>query len=98
MLNQSFRQVFVTNNPVLLASGTTVDLAVGQVGIFDGKSYAATTAPTYATNKAISLWYGMPDVPTFLMAGIPQTNQASKLIKGKLLKKIRRKSAHRGQN
>jgi hypothetical protein len=98
MLNQSFRQVFVTNNPVLPASGTTVDLAVGQVGIFDGKTYQATAAPTYAANKAISIWYGMPDVPSFLMAGLPQTNQSSKLIKGKLLKKLRRKSASRGQN
>lgn len=98
MLNQSFRQVFVTNTPVLLASGTTVDLAVGQIGIFDGRTNAATTLPTYATNKAIYLTQGMPEVPAFLMAGIPQTNQHSKLIKGKLLKKIRRKSASRGQN
>lgn len=99
MLNQSFRRVFVTNTPVLLASGTTVDLAVGQIGIFDGNTYAAAPAPTYANNKAITIWQGMPDVSHLpLMAGIPQTNQSSKLIKGKLLKKIRRKSAHRGQN
>src|SRR5688572_15615412 len=99
MQNQSFRRVFVSNTPVLLASGTTVDLAVGQIGIFDGNTYAATTAPTYATNKAITIWQGMSDVSHLpLMAGVPQTNQASKLIKGKLLKKIRRKSASRGQN
>lgn len=99
MQNQSFRRVFVTNTPVLLASGTTVDLAVGQVGIFDGNTYAATPAPTYANNKAIYLGQGMSDVSHLpLMAGIPQTNQLSKLIKGKLLKKIRRKSASRGQN
>jgi hypothetical protein len=76
-----------------------VDLAVGQVGFFDGNTYTATTAPTYATNKAIYIGQGMPDVSHLpLMAGIPQTNQLSKLIKGKLLKKIRRKSASRGQN
>lgn len=99
MLNQSFRQVFVSNTDVLLASGTTVDLAPGQVGIFDGNSYSATTSPTYATNKAISIWQGMPDVSHLpLMAGIPQTNQSSKLIKGKLLSKFRRKTANRGQN
>lgn len=99
MQNQSFRRAYVSNTPVLLASGTTVDLAVGQIGIFDGNTYAATTAPTYATNKAITIWQGMPDVSHLpLMAGIPQTNQSSKLIKGKLLKKIRRKSAQRGQN
>lgn len=99
MLNQSFRQVFVTNTSVLPSSGTTVDLAVGQVGIFDAKTYAATAAPTYGVNKAIEIWQGMPDVSHLpLMAGIPQTNQKSKLIKGSLLKKIRVKSAHRGQN
>jgi hypothetical protein len=99
MLNQSFRQVFVANTSVLLPSGSTVDLAPGQIGIFDGNTYAATVSPTYGTNKAISIWQGMPDVSHLpLMAGIPQTNQSSKLIKGKLLKKFRRKSASRGQN
>lgn len=99
MLNQSFRQVLVTSTGVLLPSGTTVDLAVGQIGIFDGNSYQATTSPTYGTNKAISIWQGMPDMSHLpLMAGIPQTNQSSKLIKGKLFKKFRRKSASRGQN
>ncbi len=98
MLNQSFRQVFVTNTPVLLASGSTEDLAVSQVGIFDGNTYQATVTPTYATNKALQISQGMPD--TFwlpLMAGIPQTNQHSKLIKGKLISKFRKKTAHEGQ-
>lgn len=99
MLNQSFRQVFVADTPVLLASGTTVDLAVGQVGIFDANTYAAAPAPTYATNKAIQIWQGMPDLAKYvpLMAGIPLTNQASKLIKGKLITQFRKKSANRGQ-
>lgn len=99
MLNQSFRQVFVADTPVLLASGTTVDLAVGQVGIFDGNTYAATTTPTYANNKAIQIWQGLPDLSYIpLMGGIPLTNQSSKLIKGKLITKFRKKSANRGQN
>jgi hypothetical protein len=98
MLNQSFRQVFVTNTSVLLPSGSTEDLAVSQIGIFDGNTYAATTTPTYGTNKALQISQGMPD--TFwlpLMAGIPQTNQHSKLIKGKLISKFRKKTAHEGQ-
>jgi len=99
MLNQSFRQVFVANTSVLLPSGNTVDLAPGQIAITDGNTYAPTVTPTYGTNKAIQIWQGMPDVSHLpLMAGIPQTNQSSKLIKGKNLKKIRRKSASRGQN
>jgi hypothetical protein len=99
MLNQSFRQVFVANTGVLLQTGTTVDLAAGQVGIFDANTYSAVGSPTYGQNKAIQIWLGMPDVSHLpLMAGIPQTNQSSKLIKGKKLKKIRRKTAARGQN
>lgn len=98
MLNQSFRQVFVATTPTLLSSGSTADLAVGQVAIVDGNTYTPTTSPTYGTNKAISIWLGMPDLSHLtLMAGIPLTNQSSKLIKGKHLKKIRRKRAHRGQ-
>lgn len=98
MLNQSFRQVFVATTPVLLASGSTVDLAVGQVGIVDGNTYAPLSSPTYAINKAIQVWLGMPTMDFPLMAGFRLTNQPSKLIKGKLLKKFRRKTAHRGQN
>jgi hypothetical protein len=76
-----------------------VDLAIGQVGIFDGNTYAATTTPTYATNKAIQIWQGLPDLTYIpLMAGIPLTNQSSKLIKGKLITKFRKKSANLGQN
>ncbi len=98
MLNQSFRQVFVTNTSVLLPSGSTEDLAVSQVGIFDGNTYAATTTPTYGTNKAIQISQGMPDLSYIpLMGGIPLTNQHSKLIKGKLITRFRKKTAHEGQ-
>jgi len=99
MLNQSFRQVFVTKTPVLLASGTTVDLGISQIGIVDGNTYTAAPAPTYANNKAIQIWQGMPDLSFIpLMGGIPKTNQASKLIKGKLITRFRKKTAHQGQN
>lgn len=99
MLNQSFRQVLVSNTPVLLASGTTVDLGLSQIGIFDGNNYQATVTPTYATNKAIQVFQGSPDLSWLpLMAGIPLTNQSSKLIKGKLISKFRKKTANRGQN
>jgi len=89
----------VTNTPVLLASGSTEDLAVSQIGIFDGNTYAATTTPTYAINKALQISQGMPDLSWIpLMGGIPLTNQHSKLIKGKLITKFRKKTAHQGQN
>lgn len=97
-INQSYRHVFVANSSVLLASGTTVDLAPGQVAIVDGNNYKPTVSPTYATNKGIVLYLGMPTHNLPSMAGLPKTNQASKLIKGKLLTKFRRKTAVLGQN
>lgn len=98
MLHQSFRQVFVTNTPVLLPEGQTVDaIAVGQVGVLDGKSYVATTAPTYGKNKALYLVWGQPDLPQSILGG-PNQNEYSKLIKGKLIRNFRGQKASRGQN
>jgi hypothetical protein len=100
MLNQSFRQVFVPKIGVaLLADGATVETLVeGQLGILDGNTMLSEVTPTYATNKAVQLVLGTPDVSHLpLMAGIPQTNEYSKLIKGKSLRKLRRKTGNAGQ-
>lgn len=97
-LYQSFSQVFVTNSPALLAEGKTVDsLAVGQIGLLDGKTYKAVTAPTYAKNKALYAVWGTPDLFAGDFSGVPNENEYSKLIKGKLIKKVRAKKAQRGQ-
>jgi hypothetical protein len=99
MLHQSFRQVFVTNSPALLASGSTVDnLAVGQIGIIDAKTNTAVTAPTYAKTKAFQLVWGTPDINLGLWGGVPNENEYSKLIKGKLIKGFRAKKASRPQS
>jgi len=96
-LYQSFQQVFVTNVPALLAQGKTVDsLAVGQVGFLDGKTYTAVTAPTYAKNKALYAVWGTPDLNAGEFGGVPNENEYSKLIKGKLVRKVRAKKAKRG--
>jgi hypothetical protein len=99
MINQSFRHVLVPKiGTALLADGATVATLVdGQLGILDGATYVSEVTPTYATNKAIQLVLGMPDVPQQLMVGLPQTNQYTKLIKGKFLKRVRRRSYHAGQ-
>jgi hypothetical protein len=100
MLNQSFRQVLVPKiGTSLLADGATVETLVeGQLGILDGNTYVSEVTPTYATNKAIQLVLGTPDTSALpLLAGIPKTNQYTKLIKGKLLKKITRRTSHVGQ-
>lgn len=97
-LYQSYQQVFVTNSPALLASGKTVDsLAVGQFGILDGKTYLATTTPTYANNKALYFVWGTPNVTLGDFGGMPNENEYTKLIKGKLIKRFRAKKAAHGQ-
>jgi len=100
-LNQSFEQVFVLSNPTLLASGTTVDLAVGQVGIFDPeKGYAATASPTYAKNKALIFAQGRPDIShlgEFILNGFEGSSAKSKLVKGKKITGWTGKRASRGK-
>ena len=99
-LNQSFRQVFVTNSPALLADGSTVEnIGVGQVGFVDAKTYIGVTSPTYAKNKGLQIVQGTPDLSYLpLMAGVPNENVYSHLIKGKLIKNFRGKAAKRGRN
>lgn len=97
-LFQSLTQVFVTNSPALLAQGKTVDsLAVGQVAILDGKTNKSVTAPTYANNKAFKLAWGTPNVDLGIMGGVPNENEYSKLIKGKLIRSFRGKKAQKAQ-
>lgn len=94
----SYQQTFVTNAPALLASGKTVDsLAVGQVAILDGKTYVSTTTPTYATNKGLYFVWGTPNITLGDFGGMPNENEYTKLIKGKLIKGFRAKKAARGQ-
>lgn len=97
-LYQSYMQVFVTNSPALLAQGKTVDsLAVGQIGILDAKTHLAVAAPTYAKNKALKAVWGTPNVDNGDFFGAPNENEYSKLIKGKLIRRVRAKHAKRGQ-
>lgn len=97
MSQQSFRTVFVTNSPTLLAQGATVEsLGVHQIAILDAKTHLAVTSPTYATTKALEVVWGTPDLGDLpLMSGVPNQNDYSKLIKGKLLTGFRGKAAKR---
>lgn len=99
-LFQSYMEVFVSNNPSLLAQGQTVEkLAVGQVAILDAKSYLGVTAPTYANNKALQFVWGTKDKPSGITnALVPNKNIYSKLVKGKKIKAFRGKAARKGQN
>lgn len=92
-MNQSFKQVFVTNSGSLLTSGTTTDLAVGQISFFDGDNYVATTTPTYFKNKSLIVGWGYPDVNNALMGGTFSENEKTKKIGGRKIKAVRTKRA-----
>lgn len=100
MSNQSFKMVFVSNNPSLLAQGATVDkLAVGQLGIIDSKTSTGVTSPTYATTKALEFVLGTPDLGDQpLLAGVPNSHIFSKIVKGKAITGFRGKKAKKGQH
>lgn len=84
MVQQSYKEVFVTNNPTLLADGATVETIVaGQIGIIDPKTGLAETTPTYANQKAIKIVWGTTDNATLSSLGVPNENIYSKLILGR---------------
>ena len=99
-MQQSFSQYFITNSPALLAQGSTVEnLGVGQIGILDAKTHTAVTSPTYANVKALEVVWGTPDLGDLpLMAGVPNQNLYSKLIKGKKITGFSGKKAKRPKN
>jgi hypothetical protein len=98
--NQSFRDVFVTNNPALLTSGDSTHLAVGQLGIFNydpKKDRLAVATPNLQVNKAIQLIIGTPPVPTNLLGAVADQSKVSKPIKGKKILSWSGRAAQRGQ-
>lgn len=100
-LNQNYRQVFVLLGSSILAQGTTVDLALGQIGFFDGKTYSATTNPTYANNKALIIAQGrldFSDLTGGLQMHLHGHSDKTKVIKGKSIIDFRGFKARRGQN
>jgi hypothetical protein len=100
MNNRSFRDVFVVNNPALLTSGESTDLAIGQLGIFDYNSERdslATGTPNFLVNKAIQLVIGTPPVPTNLLGAVADQSKRSKPIKGRKITSWQARAAHPGQ-
>ncbi len=97
--NRPHHRHMVTNIPTLLASGSLLDLAVGQIGIFDAKTNQAVASPTYQNNKAIYFAQGTPDRSNFPEgAGVPNMIRKSHIIRGKQLISLHAKKASRGQS
>ena len=54
----SYRYAFAATTSDIPSTGTTVDLGVGQLGVFDGKTFAATSG---VSAKSILIAQGTPD-------------------------------------
>jgi hypothetical protein len=99
-LNGSFIRTLVSNIPDLLSSGSTENLAIGQIGIFDGETYQATTAPVYHRNKSIIIAQGTPGPVAYVkMSGLPgQRSEKSENIKGNLIRNFKSFRGKPGQS
>lgn len=100
-VHKSYRDVFVSNNPDLLAAGFTTDLAATQLGIFvinPKKDDKATAVPNYTTDKTIQLVQGTPETPANIHAAISNQSSRSKPIKGAEILSFSGRKAARGQN
>lgn len=90
----SYRYVFAASTPTLPSSGTTVDLGIGQIGVFDGKTWQATDG---STAKSIVVAQGVPS--TVFPQGVAKTNATYKsgVITGGNLKGFKRVIGQKGQ-
>lgn len=73
-----YRNVFLSNIGELLASGTTTDLAIGQIGIFETKNYTPQTSPS--TAQKIQIFQGTPNTDLPLGAGTPNLSYRTQVI------------------
>jgi len=99
--HQSFRDVFVVNNPALFKSGFADQIANQQLGIFEAdpnKDQTAIAVPSYPANRVIQFIQGTPEVPTNLLGAIANDFKRSKPVKGKKILSFIGRAAERGQN
>jgi len=90
----SYRYVFAASTPNLPASGTTVDLGIGQIGVFDGKTYQATSG---VLAKSIIVAQGTS--PEVFPQGVAKGNFTlkSSVIKGGSVRSWKRVLGAKGQ-
>jgi hypothetical protein len=101
--NGSFTRHLVSNIPAILTSGSTENLAIQQIGIFDGETYKAVTNPVYSRNKSIIIAQGMGgpqvDVTRVKMSGLPGTrSEKTDIIRGSLIRNFKSFRGKKGQN
>ena len=89
----SYRYVFAASTPTIPVSGTTVDLGIGEIGVFDGKTFQATNG---VTAKSILIAQGTPD--TVFPHGVAKSNHTYKtdIIKGAAVKSWKKVNGKKG--
>jgi len=89
----SYRYVFAATTPTIPVSGTTVDLGIGEIGVFDGKTFQATNG---VTAKSILIAQGTPD--TVFPHGIAKSNHTYKtdVIRGSAVKSWKKVNGKKG--
>lgn len=89
----SYRYVFAASTPTIPVSGTTVDLGIGEIGVFDGKTFQATSG---VTAKSILIAQGTPD--TVFPHGVAKSNHTYKtdIIKGTAVKSWKKVNGKKG--
>ena len=89
----SYRYVFAASTPTIPVSGTTVDLGIGEIGVFDGKTFQATDG---VTAKSILIAQGTPD--TVFPHGVAKSNHTYKtdIIKGSAVKSWKKVNGKKG--
>jgi hypothetical protein len=90
----SYRYAFAASTSTIPVSGTTVDLGIGELGVFDGKTWQATNG---LTAKSIVIAQGT-DAQVFPQ-GIAKGNQTYKtgIIKGSAVKSWKKVNGQEGQ-
>lgn len=90
----SYRYAFAATTSTVPVSGTTVDLGIGEIGVFDGKTWQATNG---VTAKSIVIAQGVPD--TVFPQGVAKSNQTYKtdIIKGAAVKAWKKVNGQHGQ-
>lgn len=92
MAQNSYRYAWLTNIPTLPTSGLPIDLGIGQIGVFNGKTWTATNG---STDKSILIAQGTSS--EVFPHGVLKTNATKKSGEIKRLNAFRKLSASKGQ-
>jgi len=94
-MTNSYRYVFAASTPTVPTSGTTNTLGIGEIGVYDGKSFQATSG---VTAKSIIIAQGIS--PTLFPQGVAKGNFTPKtdVIKGANIKSWKRVIGKKGQS